>query len=356
MTLPPHDDESAFDASDREAPTTPEPQNPAEVVADASLRPSTLDDYVGQRAVRENLDIAVRAALGRGETLDHVLLIGPPGLGKTSLAYILARTMGGRIHQTSGPVIERSGDLAAILTSLGRGDVLFIDEIHRLGKAIEEILYPAMEDCRIDLVIGDGPSARSITLELERFTLVGATTRSGLLSAPLRSRFGNIFHLEFYDEAELSQIVHRSAGLLATEIDDDAVHEIARRARGTPRVANRLLRRLRDYADVRANGRLDGDVALRGLAILGVDVAGFDAMDRRLMLAILETFEGGPVGIETLAAAVGEDTGTLEEVYEPYLIRTGFLQKTARGRVATARAWDHFGLSPACEQRALFED
>jgi Holliday junction DNA helicase RuvB len=298
----------------------------------------------------------VRAALGRGESLDHVLLVGPPGLGKTSLAHILARTMGGRIHQTSGPVIERSGDLAAILTSLGRGDVLFIDEIHRLGKTIEEILYPAMEDGRIDLVIGEGPSARSISLDLERFTLVGATTRSGLLSAPLRSRFGNVFHLEFYGEQELVDIVLRSARLLAVEVETAAAREIARRARGTPRVANRLLRRLRDYADVRAGGKVDLAVAELGLATLGVDAAGFDAMDRRLLLAIVEKFEGGPVGIETLAAAVGEDAGTLEEVYEPYLIRAGFLQKTARGRVATARAWDHFGLSPAIPQRGLFED
>jgi Holliday junction DNA helicase RuvB len=344
------------EAREGDDPTAAEPRDPAEVAADASLRPSSLDDYIGQSAVRENLDIAVRAALGRGESLDHVLLVGPPGLGKTSLAHILARTMGGRIHQTSGPVIERSGDLAAILTSLGRGDVLFIDEIHRLGKTIEEILYPAMEDGRIDLVIGEGPSARSISLDLERFTLVGATTRSGLLSAPLRSRFGNVFHLEFYGEQELVDIVLRSARLLAVEVETAAAREIARRARGTPRVANRLLRRLRDYADVRAGGKVDLAVAELGLATLGVDAAGFDAMDRRLLLAIVEKFEGGPVGIETLAAAVGEDAGTLEEVYEPYLIRAGFLQKTARGRVATARAWDHFGLSPAIPQRGLFED
>lgn len=330
--------------------------DPIDRAADASLRPDSLDDYVGQEAVRENLDIAIRAALGRGETLDHVLLVGPPGLGKTSLAYILAKTMGGRIHQTSGPVIERSGDLAAILTSLGRGDVLFIDEIHRLGKAIEEILYPAMEDCRIDLVIGEGPSARSITLDLERFTLVGATTRSGLLSSPLRSRFGNVFHLEFYDESELAKIVLRSAGLLATEVDAEAAREIARRSRGTPRVANRLLRRLRDYADVRAAGRVDHSVAQDGLATLGVDNAGFDSMDRRLLLAILEKFDGGPVGIETLAAAVGEDAGTLEEVYEPYLIRSGYIQKTARGRLATSRAWAHFELTPTAAQAPLFSE
>ena len=323
--------------------------------ADISLRPETLDDYVGQAAVRRNLDIAIRAAKARGESLDHLLLVGPAGLGKTSLAHIVARTMGGRLHPTSGPVIEKAGDLAAILTSLERGDVLFIDEIHRLGKTIEEILYPAMEDYRIDIVIGEGPSARSISLALQRFTLVAATTRSGMLSSPLRSRFGNTYTLEFYSDDELAEIVRRSAARLALGIEPEATRLLAERARGTPRVANRLLKRLRDYAEVKASGRVTREVAAAGLDMLGVDAAGFDAMDRRLLVALVETFEGGPVGLDTLAAALGEDADTLEEVHEPYLIRCGYVQKTPRGRVATARAWAHLGRQPSREQRSLFD-
>ena len=326
-----------------------------ETSGDVSLRPESLDDYVGQAAVRRNLDIAIRAAKARSECLDHLLLVGPAGLGKTSLAHIVARTMGGRLHPTSGPVIEKAGDLAAILTSLARGDVLFIDEIHRLGKAIEEILYPAMEDYRIDIVIGEGPSARSISLALQRFTLVAATTRSGMLSSPLRSRFGNSYTLEFYSEDELAEIVRRSAARLSVAIEPAASRLLAARARGTPRVVNRLLRRLRDYAEVKASGHITREVADAGLDMLGVDAAGFDAMDRRLLFALVETFEGGPVGIDTLAAALGEDADTLEEVHEPYLIRCGFVHKTPRGRVATARAWAHFGKQPSRQQRSLFD-
>ncbi len=321
--------------------------------ADVSLRPSTLTDYVGQKAVRENLEIAIAAAQGRNEPLDHVLLMGPPGLGKTSLAYIIATEMGGRIRQTSGPVIEKAGDLAAILTALEPGDVLFIDEIHRLGRAIEEILYPAMEDSKLDLVIGEGPAARSITIDLSPFTLVGATTRTGLLTAPLRSRFGQVLRLEFYEDDELATIIRRSSGLLDVEIDEAAAADLARRARGTPRVANRLLRRLRDYAQVKADGRITRDVVRDALEMLGVDKVGFDAMDRQFVSTLLEKFDGGPVGIDTLAAAIGEDAGTLEEVYEPFLLRLGFLQRTPRGRVATARAWEHFGFKPTGGQPAL---
>ncbi len=329
-----------------------------EIAGEVSLRPKRLEEYVGQTRVRENLDIAIQAARGRSETLDHVLLAGPPGLGKTSLAHIIAAEMGVRIHQTSGPVIEKAGDLAAILTSLESGDVLFIDEIHRLGRAIEEILYPAMEDGRIDLVVGEGAAARTISLELSPFTLVAATTRSGLLTAPLRSRFGYTFRLEFYEDDELAAILTRSAGLLEVDVDTPASHDIARRSRGTPRVANRLLRRLRDYAQVKATGVVTTKVVADGLEMLGVDSLGFDAMDRQLMLAILEKFDGGPVGLDTLAASLGEDAGTLEEVYEPYLLRLGFIQRTPRGRVATAGAYSHFGIKPNRpdrDQQGLFE-
>jgi len=326
-----------------------------DVAGEAVLRPVSLAKYVGQGHVRENLAIAIEAARRRGETLDHVLLMGPPGLGKTSLAHIIAGEMEVRIRQTSGPVIEKAGDLAAILTSLEPGDVLFIDEIHRLGRAVEEVLYPAMEEYRIDIVVGEGPSARSISLDVSPFTLVGATTRSGLLTAPLRSRFGATYHFEFYEPAELKLIVERSAGLLGVGIDPEAAGAVSERSRGTPRIANRLLRRLRDYAQVKASGRITTDVVAQGLEVLGVDKAGFDSMDRRLILAIIEKFEGGPVGIDTLAAAVGEDAGTIEEVYEPYLLRVGFIQRTARGRVATGRAYTHFGVKPSSRQAALFE-
>jgi Holliday junction DNA helicase RuvB len=326
-----------------------------EIAGEASLRPKRLADYVGQAAIRENLDIAIRAARSRREPLDHVLLMGPPGLGKTSLAHVITAEMEVRLHQTSGPAIEKAGDLAAILTSLEAGDVLFIDELHRLGRAIEEILYPAMEDGRIDLVVGDGPAARSVSLQLAPFTLVGATTRSGLLSAPLRSRFGSSFRLEFYEPEDLTAIILRSSRLLAVETETDAARRMAERSRGTPRVANRLLRRLRDYAQVKAEGRITSDVVTAGFEMLGVDAEGFDSMDRQFLLAIIERFDGGPVGLDTLAASVGEDPGTLEEVYEPFLLRQGFIQRTPRGRVATARAYDHLGVTPARRQQPLFE-
>jgi Holliday junction DNA helicase RuvB len=318
--------------------------SPNEEAVERALRPQRLAEYVGQAKIREQLEIFISAARGRGEALDHLLLYGPPGLGKTTLAHIVAHEMGVNLRQTSGPVLERPGDLAALLTNLERNDVLFIDEIHRLSPVVEEILYPALEDFQIDIMIGEGPAARSIKLDLPPFTLVGATTRAGMLTNPLRDRFGIVARLEFYTEDELTTIVARSARLLGARIDDDGAREIARRARGTPRIANRLLRRVRDYAEVRAAGRITRAVADAALAMLDVDALGLDVMDRKLLGAVIEKFSGGPVGIDNLAAAVGEERDTLEDVIEPFLIQQGLLQRTPRGRVASVAAYRHLGL------------
>ena len=318
---------------------------------EAGLRPRTLDEYIGQERVRENLHVSITAARQRGDALDHVLLFGPPGLGKTTLAYVIGNELGVPVRGTSGPVLEKPGDLAAILTNLKAREVLFIDEVHRMAPAIEEILYPAMEDFEIDIMIGQGPGARSVKLPVQPFTLIGATTRAGLLTSPLRARFGIVHRLDFYEESDLMEIVRRSARILNVEIADDAAGEIARRSRGTPRIANRLLRRVRDYAQVRADGRITADVCQRGLHLLEVDAHGFDEADRRLLKTIIDKFAGGPVGLNSLAAAIGEEKDAIEDIYEPYLIQIGFLDRTPRGRVATARAYDYFGLTAPGKER-----
>ena len=328
---------------------------------DVSLRPRGFDEYVGQDAVKENLKVAIAAAQARRDVLDHILFHGPPGLGKTSLAYIIAREMGVNIRATSGPVVERPGDLAALLTNLDEGDILFIDEIHRLNHIVEEVLYPAMEDYQIDIMVGQGPAARSIKLPLKRFTLIGATTRSGLLTSPLRDRFGHIHRLDFYDTAALTKILQRSATLLSVREQAEGIMEIAARSRGTPRIANRLLRRVRDYTQVKGDGTITKALTEQALSMLEVDRLGLDKMDTMLLLTLIDKFAGGPVGVETLAAAIGEEKDTIEDVYEPFLIQAGFIQRTPRGRVATVRAYDHFGrpqreapANPTRKQPTLF--
>jgi len=324
--------------------------------AEASIRPRRLDEYLGQQPVREQMQIYIEAAKGRGEALDHVLIFGPPGLGKTTLSHVIANELGVSLRVTSGPVIEKAGDLAALLTNLQPHDVLFIDEIHRLSPVVEEILYPAMEDYQIDIMIGEGPAARSIKLDLPPFTLIGATTRAGLLTAPLRDRFGIVQRLAFYSPEELTRIVRRSARILGIDCDADGAGEIARRSRGTPRIANRLLRRVRDYAQVRGTGAIDSGIARAAMDMLKVDPEGFDELDRRMLGIIIEAFDGGPVGVESLAAALSEERGTLEDVIEPYLIQQGFLVRTARGRMATPKAYRHLGFKPkAGASPGLFE-
>lgn len=323
------------------------------------IRPRRLQDYIGQPVVREQMEIFIGAARQRGDALDHVLIFGPPGLGKTTLSHIIAHEMDANLRQTSGPVLEKAGDLAALLTNLEPHDVLFIDEIHRLSPMVEEILYPAMEDFQLDIMIGEGPAARSIKLDLPPFTLIGATTRAGLLTSPLRDRFGIVQRLEFYNVEDLAYIVQRAGGIIGVPIEPEGAYEIARRSRGTPRIANRLLRRVRDYVQVKGQGIINQALADKALNMLNVDDQGFDHMDRRLLLAIMEKFDGGPVGVDSLAAAIGEDRGTIEDVLEPFLIQQGFLMRTPRGRVATRRAWQHFGLTmpnhAVVEERLLME-
>lgn len=332
-----------------------------DVVSDPNLRPRRLGEYIGQDRVKNTLSVFLEAAQARGEALDHMLLYGPPGLGKTTLANIIAAEMGVGLRITSGPAIERPGDLVSILTNLKPGDVLFIDEIHRLSRIVEEVLYPALEDYAVDIVLGKGPAARSMRLNLPRFTLVGATTRLALLTSPLRDRFGAVFRLDFYDDDAMQQIITRSARILNVEIEGDGAREIALRSRGTPRVANRLLRRARDYAQVRASGVIDAQTAIDSMTMLDVDELGLDDVDRRILFAIVNMFDGGPVGVDTLAAATSEESDTIEDVYEPYLIQLGFLQRTPRGRVATRRAYEHLGIAPPATsgggmQASMFED
>jgi len=327
---------------------------PEEIEIEVTLRPATLDEFIGQTQVKENFKVSIEAALGRKESLDHILLFGPPGLGKTTLANIIAKKMDAKIHQVSGPVLERAGDLAGILTNLEKGDVLFIDEIHRIPHVVEEYLYSAMEDYAIEIMIDKGPHARSVKMQLPRFTLIGATTRSGLLTAPLRSRFGIIERLNYYENEDLATIVKRSAKILEIGIDEKGAREIAGRARGTPRVANRLLRRVRDYAQVKAQGKITSEVADQGLKMLGVDQEGLDPMDKRILQYILKECKGGPVGVSSLAVGVGEDAETLEEIYEPYLIQRGFLKRTSSGRVATELTYRHFNMKPPSDPQQLF--